>query len=217
MSKNQGSDSDLDPCDDYTTDDLHEVPEARIHHLQAAHTNRTNTEVYGNGLGLNEGLTNNLLAAFFRVSLQWHQRTNLLIGTACGTKRRQSGSDNQINLSKRMITVSSFVVRRTLWKWPALQNGLQRLFGPDAHVRSQYQRDALSLIARSRPEMSKSQAKISSMNKLNCVSDLMSDFNTGCTVLSIYIFLLTSQLLSSMIDSETWLEVETRSESWEMV
>ncbi len=33
-----------------------------------------------------------------------------------------------------------------------MQNGLQRLFGLDAHVRSQYQRDALSLIARSQPE-----------------------------------------------------------------
>ena len=52
------------------------------------------------------------------------------------------------------------------------------------------------------------------MNKLNCVSDLMSNFqNTGCAVLSIYILLLTFLLLSNMIDSETWLELETKSES----
>ncbi len=40
--------------------------------------------------------------------------------------------------------------------------------------------------------LSKGQAKISSMNRLNCVSDLMSDLieNTGYAALSIYILQL---------------------------
>ncbi len=52
-----------------------------------------------------------------------------------------------------------------------------------------------------RSNLSKGQAKISSMNKLNCVSDLMSDLieNTGYAALSIYILLLapTASHLSS--------------------
>ncbi len=72
----------------------------------------------------------------------------------------------------------------------------------------------LSTLCAQRYILSKDQAKISSMNKLNCLSDLMSNFqNTGCSVLSIYILLLTLLLLSNMINSETWLELETKSES----
>lgn len=55
--------------------------------------------------------------------------------------------------------------------------------------------------------------KISLINRLNSVSDIMSNFqNTGCTVLSIYFLLLTFVLLSNMIDSKKWLELETKSE-----
>ncbi len=152
VTKADASDSDLDIHDDHPFDDLNAAPEARIHHLQAAYTTGTNTAVYGNDLSLHSGLTDSLLAAFFKVSQQWHQLTNLPTVSASSAKRRRSGSENPGQSSKRAITGSSLVVRRTVWNWPALEKGLQQLFGPDAQVRNQLQRDALSLVARSRPE-----------------------------------------------------------------
>ena len=44
-------------------------------------------------------------------------------------------------------------------------------------------------------------AKISSMNKVNCVSDLMSDLKAspGCAALSIYILLLQPPLILTLV------------------
>ena len=60
--------------------------------------------------------------------------------------------------------------------------------------------------------VSKGKAKISSMNRLNCVTDLLTHRNTGC-LLSLYTSCssncLLSQSLLSTTDCETWLEVET--------
>ena len=52
------------------------------------------------------------------------------------------------------------------------------------------------------------------MNKLNCMSDLMKNFqNIRCVILSIYILLFIFLLLSNIIDTKTYFELETNSES----
>ncbi len=70
MTKADASNWDLDIQDDYPLDYLNVALEARIHHLQAANTTGTHTELYDNDWGLHLGLTDSLLAAFFKVSQQ---------------------------------------------------------------------------------------------------------------------------------------------------
>lgn len=82
-----GSGSDVWSNDDIGEDDTHARNE--VHHMQAAHTTRTNITRYGNATALdsNGRLTDTLLAAYADVSQQWHGLTGLpraLLNTVCG-------------------------------------------------------------------------------------------------------------------------------------
>jgi len=156
-----GSASELDPEMDQG-DNLGGTsnPLAAIHHMQASHTSGTNTTTYGNDLSLHAGLTDSLLAAYGTVSQGWQQQVIgrlKLLSTASSyvrtAKRDCDTNPSEVQqLRKRIKRGSSVLVRRELWKWPIIFEGLKALFGPHATVRSQAQRDALTLVARSRPE-----------------------------------------------------------------
>lgn len=62
------SDSELDAGPSAVPSTVALTREARLHHLQASHTSRTDTAVYGNDLNLGSGLSDALPAAFYHVS-----------------------------------------------------------------------------------------------------------------------------------------------------
>lgn len=122
-----------------------------VHHLQASHTFATNTSTYGNSFDLREGLTDVLLEAFSKVSRQWHQLAQL--HTAPSSLRRPLSLTGEMpGELKRTKSISSLVIRRMLWKLPAIESGLRCLFGPHASFRTQAQQDCLNIIAQSGPE-----------------------------------------------------------------
>jgi len=125
-----------------------------LHPLQAAHTPETNAGHYGNSPYPFARLTDTLIADFCNVSRQWHQLCQLpsLELVACSRKRPISASAEQPSLAKKPSHGSRLLVRRQLWNWPAIKQGLRKLFGPTATPRDRMQRDALRLIASSKPE-----------------------------------------------------------------
>ena len=127
----------------------------QVHHMQAAHTSLTNSTVYGNSAHAFPRMTDTLLANFCDVSQQWFQVAHMQSPNLISRPKRPVESiEGHHSLAKRPSTGSLAVVRRSLWERPtfeALNQGLRRLFGPDAQPRS-LQRQALNLIACSEPE-----------------------------------------------------------------
>ena len=121
----------------------------RIHHLQAAHTSGINTNVYGNSLSPQNGLTDTLLAAFRQISCSWHELAEMTPNNSY--KRRQSVED-EITQKKAMVSVSPLAVRKGLWTLPAILKSFQNLLGQSA-VMQPHQQTALREIANCVPEM----------------------------------------------------------------
>lgn len=147
-------DADYDPQGEFNPDTTRS---AATHHWQAGHGAQTGTAVYGNDLNLLTGMTDGLLGAFKTVSLQWWGLAGMGAGacneTAWSQKRPGSSSLESPRPIKQLPPLrSQLSIRRQLWSWPALQQGLCTLLGPAAHTRSQTQRDGLSMVARSYPE-----------------------------------------------------------------
>ena len=142
----EDSDSDLDTA--YNTGNINGSfgTASGAHYLQAAHSSRTNREVYGNDSGLS-GLTDNLLSQFRTVSFEWHRLSDMqsLEAPACGQKRPVSSSAME-SRSKRPHAVlgmhSHREVRQALRTWPVLLAGLKSLFGPEAQPKDCMQREA---------------------------------------------------------------------------
>ena len=134
--------------------------QAVVHSGQAGHTLQTNITTYGNPLSLTQGLTDTLLAAFENVSREWHRLCGLdgdcstadsSRDSANSRKRCLSATVDERGQSKKSEISSELRVRKKLWNWPALELALHQLLGSDAQPRG-CQREALSLIASSRPE-----------------------------------------------------------------
>lgn len=121
----------------------------RVHHLQAAHTSKTNTTVYGNSLSLQNSLTDTLLASFRKVSCSWHKLAEM---TANNSFKRRHSIDDEITHKKAMVSVSLLAVRKELWTLPALFKSFRNLLGPSAVMRP-HQQTALREIANCVPEM----------------------------------------------------------------
>jgi hypothetical protein len=137
-------------------DDLDQLDDARISHLQASHTGRVGNAVYGNDIGLAAGMTDVLLAAYRRSSVGVHEFLGLSpTPTMTGQKRsREEEEDDEgedglpINVKRRIGGGSALQVRRKLWNWHTIQDALRQLFGPKATVRSREQGEALRRIAK---------------------------------------------------------------------
>ena len=141
--------------------------QAVVHSGQAGHTLQTNITTYGNPLSLTQGLTDTLLAAFENVSREWHglcglhgvcsvinnnqETVNNSQKTASNRKRSLTANIDENGQLKKPAIFSELRVRRKLWNWPALKRVFHQLLGPLAQPRSS-QKEALSLIASSRPE-----------------------------------------------------------------
>ena len=112
-----------------------------LHHQQADHTSTTNIGSYGNSPATTLELTDTLLAAFMSVSRQWHNlcymQSNATVDVIIrGHKRSVSASGTSFEIEKRLSIRSQVTVRRSLWTWSALEQGMQRLLGADAQSRS---------------------------------------------------------------------------------
>ena len=132
----------------------HPSTASSVHHWQAAHTTETNVSHYGNPSSPFSLLTDTLLADFCSVSRQFHQLAHFqsVPVTACNRKRPVSSSGEQPRWDKKPLLGSRRYIRRQLWTWPAIEQSLKDLFGPDATARDCTQRDALRLLASSVPE-----------------------------------------------------------------
>ncbi|KAL8794984.1 MAG: hypothetical protein Q9182_007576, partial [Xanthomendoza sp. 2 TL-2023] len=152
------SDSELDP--DYHMQEGNEVDStmlSRARNFQASHTPATNQSTYGNDVTLTLGLTDALLAAYREVSQFWSRSIACVEGlesTASKHQRSQSGTSNDGLHGKkyRHHRGSSLTVRCSMWKWPVIEQALQRLFGLHAAPRNLEQRNGFLLVARCRPE-----------------------------------------------------------------
>ena len=143
-----GSESEYDHID---TDNPH--GQAAIHDFQASHTPGVANRVYGNDISMHQGMTDSLLHAYLAVSQAWQRQLAQLdaVPTARSLSPHRSAAEERL-VASDVVAGSNLQVRCRIWTWPALQQGLQRLFGPQARPRTQSQRDGLVLIARSRPE-----------------------------------------------------------------
>lgn len=151
------SDSELDaPFGGGELADAPQGPRVKLHSWQASHAVSTNQTSYGNDVDLHAGMTDPLLAAYRQVSQSWHRsvaRLPVTLAAASSHKRLPSRDASALSLpGKRHKMGSRLKVRRDLWKWPVIEAGLQRIFGPHAAPRSLDQRHGLIMIARSRPE-----------------------------------------------------------------
>lgn len=131
--------------------------ETRLHSWQASHSTQTHQAHYGNDVNLHAGMTDSLLAAYRKVSQQWHHFVVQMPtdNIALTNHKRLTSVDSSTfssTASKRHQLASRLVVRKQLWTWSAIHIVLQRIFGPDAQPRSLDQRNGLLLIARSHPE-----------------------------------------------------------------
>ncbi|KAL9606927.1 MAG: hypothetical protein Q9167_008106, partial [Letrouitia subvulpina] len=152
------SDSELDTnFDNPKLVDLDLDPLSRVRNFQASHTPSTNQTTYGNDITLLLGLTDQLLAAYRSVSQYWWYSVAGL-----------DPPDSSVSSHKRTLSLqpketlpsgkrfhpdhgSSLAIRRQIWNWRAIEQGLVSLFGPHAAPRNLFQRDGLLLVARSRP------------------------------------------------------------------
>ena len=128
---------------------------SNVHSLQAAHTQETGITHYGNAQYPFARLTDVLLADYMQVSLRWHQICQLPSPELVASSRKRAVSETaeQQSRAKRNPTAGRLHIRRQLWTWPILQQGLQKVLGPRARVRNSMQRDALRLFASSHPEV----------------------------------------------------------------
>lgn len=81
--------------------------EARIHHLQAAHTSVINSPTYGNSLSLQNGLTNSLLAAFRQVSCSWHALAQITVNNLF---KQQHSMEDEVVKKRTMVSVSLLAI-----------------------------------------------------------------------------------------------------------
>ena len=118
----------------------------------------------GNDVNLRHGMTDNMLAAFGRVSTRWQQVVVQLpvhgLALVAGDKRAVSEHIDQFSFTTKRPSTgthsglgSHLRIRRDLWNWPAIQISLKQLFGPHAEPRIQDQRNGLLLVARSHSEL----------------------------------------------------------------
>ncbi len=150
------SDSDRDEWNQYSQARPYtSLTASNVHSLQAAHTLDTGVTHYGNSLYPFAFMTDVLLADFAQVSRQWHQMCQMPSPelVACSHKRAVSASAEQPSQTKRLLAGGRLHIRRQLWTWPILQQGLQKLFGSNATIRDSMQRDALRLFASSHQEI----------------------------------------------------------------
>ncbi len=128
---------------------------SRVHAQQAAHTLETEITHYGNSRYPFALITDVLLADYIQVSRQWHQICQLPSPelVACSHKRAVSDTAEPPSHAKRISTSGRLHTRRQLWTWPILQQGLQKLLGPNTGVRDSMQRDALRLFASNQQEI----------------------------------------------------------------
>lgn len=120
--------------------DASQGPRVKLHNWQASHVVFINQTNYGNDVDLHAGMTDPLLAAYRQVSQSWHRsvaRLPITLAAASSHKRLPSWNASTLSLSsKRHKMGSRLKVRRDLWKWPMIEVGLQRIFGPHAAPRS---------------------------------------------------------------------------------
>ncbi|KAL8689011.1 MAG: hypothetical protein Q9218_005217, partial [Villophora microphyllina] len=152
------SDSEIDA--DYCTEEGFDIdPSAlsRTRNFQASHTPATGQSTYGNDVTLTLGLTDTLLAAYREVSQFWFRSIACfdsfdLIASNHKRPRSLGSLSDSYTRKTRHHRGSSLAVRRQIWKWPVIEQVLQRLFGLHAAPRNLDQRDGFLLVARSRPE-----------------------------------------------------------------
>lgn len=144
-----GSDLEIDAPNESGIQNEISNTEARIHHLQAAHTSGVNTTVYGNDLSFRNGLTDTLLAAFRQVSYSWHVLAQMTMNNP--SKRRHSIEDEVVH-KRATVSVSPLNFRKKLWTLPVLQESLRKVLGPSAIAKS-HQMIALQAIANCIAEM----------------------------------------------------------------